>query len=122
MLMDQQGFERIFLRKTGISSPIMTEALAVREVLTLAQDLCLDQFIIECDNLTLMFLRVSRTAPGISDILLLMTSFRNAQISHIFREANEMADKIAKLGHGTLPKDMLINAELKALIRKDAIG
>ncbi|KAL8159948.1 hypothetical protein V2J09_001485 [Rumex salicifolius] len=72
--------------KCGISTPLKTEALAIRKSPALAKKLRLDQIMIESDNLTV--------------------------VSHIFREANAVADLLAKLCHTTLPEILRTHQEL----------
>ena len=112
----------------GVSTALKTEALTVRDCLVLAKKLKLEKIIVESDNLT-----VVNSINGIwkcpwdieiiiSYILLLMTDFRTIQVSHIFREANVVADCLAKLCHNHSPGSMMDHPEFRALVRKDAIG
>ena len=58
----------------------------------------------------------------VSDIRTLLSNFQEVRISHVFREANSAADKVAGLGHLSLGSGLVCNPDFMSIVRKDAIG
>lgn len=58
----------------------------------------------------------------VSDALLDVSLCAGVSFKHVFREINQVADRLAKLGFRSGLVDWSNDLELAALIRKDAIG
>lgn len=61
----------------------------------------------ECDNFEVVHLFQdnligSRVSPLLQQCQILLTSFEEVCINHIFREANQVADSLAKFANGNL--------------------
>ena len=102
-----------FTRKLGSMSSIMAELWALKEGLSLARQLNLANLNIEIDIVVLIHFL---TNPGTINLMLkpllndcrnLIEPFPNCSVTHIYREANRCADKLAKMG-ATQDTDLLI--------------
>ena len=58
----------------------------------------------------------------ISDIFSDLIGYVDFRFVHVFREVNQVADRIAKLGFSGPQRCWKNDLELEALIRKDALG
>ena len=81
----------------------MVELWALRNGLLLARDMGLNNLIIELDALSVVLLMINNTPnltlePLLNDCRNLVREIPNKQITHIFREANQCANAMAKLG------------------------
>ena len=87
----------------GCTNNCMAELWALRDGLLLARDMGLNNLIIELDALSVVMLMNNNTPnltlePLLNDCRKLVREIPNKQITHIFREANQCADAMAKLG------------------------
>ena len=92
-----------FARPLGCSNSCMAELWALRDGLLLAKEMGLSNLIIEMDALSIVLLMNNNTAnllmePLLTDCRNLLSKIPNKQIVHIYREANQCADALAKLG------------------------
>ena len=81
----------------------MVELWALRDGLLLAKEMGLNNLIIEMDALSVVLLMNNNTVnllmePLLTDCRNLLSEIPNKQIVHIYREANQCADALAKLG------------------------
>ena len=81
----------------------MVELWALRDGLLLAKEMGLNNLIIEMDALSVVLLMNNNTVNLLMELLLtdcrnLLSEIPNKQIVHIYREANQCADALAKLG------------------------
>ena len=81
----------------------MAELWALRDGLLLAKEMGLNNLIIEMDALSVVLLMNNNTVnllmePLLTDCRNLLSEIPNKQIVHIYREANQCADALAKLG------------------------
>ena len=86
-----------------ISNSCVAELWAVRDGLLLAKEMGLHNVIIELDALSVVLLLNNNTTnltlePLLNDCRNLVREFPNMQIKHIYREANQCADAMAKIG------------------------
>ena len=85
----------------------MAELWALRDGLRLAKELGFQQLIIELDALSVVILMNNEsenllTEPLLTDCRNLLKEIPNKRAIHAFREANQCADALAKLGSQTL--------------------
>ena len=81
----------------------MAELWALRDGLLLAKEMGLSNLIIELDALSVVLLINNNTInllmePLLTDCRNLLSEIPNKQIVHIYREANQCADALAKFG------------------------
>ena len=93
----------IFARPLGGSNSCMAELWALRDGLLLAKEMGLSNLIIEMDALSVVLLMNNNTVnllmePLLTDCRNLLSEIPNKQIVHIYREANQCANALAKLG------------------------
>ena len=94
---------RGFARPLGSSNSCTAELWALRDGLLLAIEMGLNNIIIEMDALSIVLLMKNNTAnllmePLLTDCRNLLSKIPNKQIAHIYREANQCADALAKIG------------------------
>ena len=92
-----------FSRGVGSTSSCVTELWALCDGLNLASSLGIENLIVELDALSIVHLMRNSTAnlalePLLSDCRNLLRTFLRTQIEHVFKEANQCADALAKLG------------------------
>ena len=92
-----------YTRSLGCTNSCMAELWALRDGLLLARDMGLNSLIIELDALSVVLLTFNNTPnlalePLLNDCRNLVREIPNKQVIHIFREANQCADAMAKLG------------------------
>ena len=85
----------------------MAELWALRDGLRLAKEMGLNNLIIELDALSVVLLKNNNSTnllmePLLTDCKSLVREIPNKQITHIFREVNQCADVMAKLGASSL--------------------
>ena len=88
------------LRRTN---SCMAELWALRDGLLLAKELGLNNLIVELDALSVVQLMKNSICnllmePLLTDCRNLLKAFPNKQVIHAYREANQCADALAKLG------------------------
>ena len=115
--------------KSGLKTSILqTEALALRFAIRKLKELNLSFVEIEGDNLCLInvlndiWVCPWDVEPIIYDIRFELSSCPGFILSHVFREVNQVADCINKIGFRDRELGWKDNSELLALIRKDALG
>ena len=94
---------RGYARPLGCSNSCIAELWALRDGLLLAKEMGFNNIIIEMDALSVVLLMKNNTAnllmePLLTDCRNLLSEIPNKQIVHIYREANQCADALAKLG------------------------
>ena len=92
-----------YARSLGSTNNCMAELWALRDGLLLAKEMGLHNLIIELDALSVVLLLNNNTTnstlePLLNDCRNLVREFPNMQIKHIYGEANQCADVMAKLG------------------------
>ena len=92
-----------FSRALGSTNSIIAKLLALRDGLTLAKELCLNSLIVEMDALSVVQLMSNNTInmlmePLLSNCRNLLQAISNKRIEHVYREANQCADALAKMG------------------------
>ena len=108
LLRDHDGvWLKGFARGLGFTNNILAELWALRDGLLLAKELGLQQLIIELDALSVVILMNNETEnllmePLLTDCRNLLKEIPNKRVVHAFREANQCADTLAKLGSQSL--------------------
>ena len=92
-----------FSRGVRSTSSCVAELWAPRDGLNLASSLGMENLIVELDALSIMHLMRNSAAnlalePLLSDCRNLLRTFPRTQIEHVFKQANQCADALAKLG------------------------
>ena len=92
-----------FSRSLGCTNSFLAELWALRDGLTLAKDLNLNNLIIELDAKSVVQLMNNNSINMLMDPLLidyktLLKAIPNKRIEHTYREANQCADAIARIG------------------------
>ena len=96
-----------YARPLGCTNNCMAELWILRDGLILAKEMELNNLIIELDALSVVLLMNNNTANMLMESLLtncknLVRAIPNKQIIHVYREANQCADVLAKLGASSL--------------------
>ena len=96
-----------YARPLGCTNSCMAELWALRDGLLIAKEMGINNLIIELDALIVVLLMNNNTAnllvePLLTDCRNLVREIPNKQIVHIYREANQCADALAKLGASSL--------------------
>ena len=96
-----------YARPLGCSNSCMTELWALRDGLLLAKEMGLNNLIIELGALSVVLLMNNNTVnllmePLLTDCRNLVREIPYKQIVHIYKEANQCADALAKLGASSL--------------------
>ena len=96
-----------YARPLGCTNSCMAELWALRDGLLIAKEMGINNLIIELDALSVVLLMNNNTAnlliePLLTDCRNLVREIPNKQIVHIYREANQCADALAKLGASSL--------------------
>ena len=108
LLRDHDGvWLRGFARGLGYTNSILAELWALRDGLLLAKELGLQHLIIELDALSVVMLMNNETEnllmePLLTDCRNLLKDIPNKRVVHAFRETNQCADALAKLGSQSL--------------------
>ena len=110
------------------ASPLLTEALALQFACTEASRLGFTHIHLEGDN-CIVIDAVQGLGRDIWEIDIIVADIRNVLaclqevlISHVYREANSAADKVADLAHLFPVADIPAHPDFVATVRKDAIG
>ena len=110
------------------ASPLLTEALAMQFACCEASRLGYERIYLEGDNISVInaVLGIGRDQWEIdiiiSDVRVILSSFQEVHIGHIFREANTAADMVAGLAHRLSASAVWSHPEFVATVRKDAFG
>ena len=96
-----------FARGIGYTNSILAELWALRDGLLLAKEMRIQQLLIELDALSVVILMNNESEnllmePLLVDCRNLLKEFPNKRVIHAFREANQCADALAKLGSQSL--------------------
>ena len=96
-----------FARGLGYTNSALVELWALRDGLLLAKEMGIQQLIIELDALSVVILMNNESEnllmePLLIDCRNLLKEFPNKCMIHAFREANQYADALAKLGAQSL--------------------
>ena len=96
-----------FARGIGYINSILPELWVLRDGLLLAKEMRIQQLIIELDALSVAILMNNESENLLMELLLidcrnLLKEFPNKRVIHAFREANQCADALAKLGSQSL--------------------
>nr|XP_023916422.1 uncharacterized protein LOC112028020 [Quercus suber] len=104
LIRNHQGeWIRGFARGLGNTSSFVAELWALRDGLTMAKELGVNNLLVEMDALSVVLLLNNNTVnmvmePLLTDCRNLLQSFPNKRVIHTFREANQCADVLARLG------------------------
>ena len=106
----------------GCTTSCVAELWALRDGLNLASSLGIESLIIQIDALAIVHLLNNSAAnlalePLLSDCRNLLKTFPRTRIEHVYREANQYIDALAKLGakffamfiYFDLPPDVVVN-------------
>ena len=96
-----------YARPLGCTNSCMVELWALRDGLLIAKEMGINNLIIELNALSVVLLMNNNTVnllmePLLTDCRNLVREIPNKQIVHIYREANQCADALAKLGASSL--------------------
>ena len=111
-----------FARGVGCTTSCVAELWALRDGLNLASSLGIESLIIQLNSLAIVHLLNNSVAnlalePLLSDCRNLLRTFPRTRIEHVYREANQCADALAKLGakfsamfiYFDIPPDVVVN-------------
>ena len=92
-----------FSRALGTTNSFIAELWALKDGLIIFKDLGLSKLIVELDALSVIHMLSSDKScpimePLLSDYRSLFKAIPNKRIQHIYREANQYADALARLG------------------------
>ena len=93
-----------FARAIGFTTSIIAEFWALRDGLLLADQIGVQNLVIELDAKVVVELVQSNTTSNafysslLADCRSLLGRFQHFKVQHVFREANRVADALAKLG------------------------
>ena len=92
-----------YVRGIGHTNSFLAELWALRDGLNIASEMGVNNLIIELDALSIVLLMKNEAEnimmePLLSDCRSLLKQIPNKRVLHIFREANQCADALAKLG------------------------
>ncbi|KAK9983154.1 hypothetical protein SO802_032679 [Lithocarpus litseifolius] len=93
-----------FVKKFGNVSSSTAELWALKEGLLMAKQMGFDNLCVDLDAAFLVYLITNPTVaqlnlePLLSDCRNLTKAFSNCRVEHVYREANNCADKLAKMG------------------------
>ena len=92
-----------FARNCGKVNSIMAELWALRDGLQMAATENIDNLIVELDALAVVQLMKNSIVnlslePLLTDCRLLLRKFPNLRVEHAYREANQCADALARIG------------------------
>ena len=108
MIRGQEGeWIASFARPLGQTNSCMAELWALRDGLLLAKELGINNLIVELDALSVVLLMKNNACnllmePLLTDCRNLLKEFPNTQVVHAYREANQCADALVKMGAGSL--------------------
>ena len=108
LIRDHQGnWIRGFARAHGYSTSSLAELWALRDGLEIAKDLGINNLIVEMDTLSIVLLMNNTKAnllmePLLSDYRKLLAEISNKRIVYTFREANQCADILARIGGSSI--------------------
>ena len=96
-----------FARPLGRTNSCMAEFWALRDGLLLVKEFGINNLIVELDALSMVLLMKNNTCNLLIEPLLtncknLLKEFPNTQVVHAYREANQCANALAKMGAGSL--------------------
>ena len=96
-----------YSRALGTTNSFIAELWALRNGLIIAKDLGLNNLIVELDALSVVHMINNDTSnlliePLLSDCKSLYREIPNKQIQHVYREANQCADALARLGSSVI--------------------
>ena len=96
-----------FARPLRRTNSCMAELWALRDGLLLAKELGINNLIVELDALSVVLLMKNNACnllmePLLTDFRNLLKEFPNTQVVHAYREANQCADALVKMGAGSL--------------------
>ena len=96
-----------FSRALGTTNSFIAELWALRDGLIIFKDLGLSNLIVELDALSVIHMLSSDKScpimePLLSDYRSLFKAIPNKRIQHIYREANQYADALARLGSSVI--------------------
>ena len=104
LIRDHQGnWIRGYTRPLGNTSNFIAELWALRDGLTIAKELEINNLIVEMDALSVVMLMNNSSTnllmePLLFDYRNLLKDIPNKRIVHTFREANQFADALARFG------------------------
>ena len=108
LLRDHEGnWLKGFARGIGYTNSALAELWALRDGLILAKEMGIQQLIIELDALSIVILLNNcienlLMEPLLTDCRNLLQEFPGKRVTHVFREANQCADALAKMGAQSL--------------------
>ena len=91
----------------------MAEFWALRDELLLVKEFGINNLIVELDALSMVLLMKNNTCNLLMEPLLtncknLLKEFPNTQVVHAYREANQCANALAKMGAGSLTSFVVV--------------
>ena len=101
---DHEGnWVKEYARGIGHTNNFLAELWALRDGLNIAREMGVSNLIIELDALSIVLLMNNETEnimmePLLFDCRSLLKQIPNKRVLHVYREANQCADALAKLG------------------------
>ena len=97
-----------FSRALGTTNSFIAELWALRDGLIMSKELGISNLIVELDALSVIHMLSSDKPclimePLLSDCRSLFNAIPNKRIPHVYREANQCADALARLGSNVIP-------------------
>ena len=108
LIRDHEGtWLKGFARGLGFTNSALAELWALRDGLLLAKEMGIQQLVVELDALSIVILMNNESEnllmePLLSDCRSLLKEIPNKRVIHAFREANQCADALAKIGAQSL--------------------
>ena len=105
IISDSEGrWVKSFARSIGFTTSITIEFWALRDGLLLANQIGVQNLVIELDAKVVVELVQSKTTSNafysslLAEYRFLLGRFQHCKVQHVFREVNRVADALAKLG------------------------
>ena len=104
MFRDHEGnWVKGYVRGIGHTNSFLAELWALRDGLNIASEMGVNNLIIELDALSIVLLMNNEAEnimmePLLFDCRSLLKQIPNKRVLHVYREANQCADALAKLG------------------------
>ena len=103
LIRDSQGkWVKGYMRKIGMATSVEAEFWALRDGLTLASQMGINNIVVELDAKVVIDLVCAINTPNryysplLNDCRILLTRFQDMRIRHVYREGNKFADMLAR--------------------------
>ena len=120
-----------YMRKIGLATSVEVEFWALRDGLTLAPQMGINNIVVELDAKVVIDLVCATNTPNryytlLNDCRTLLTRFQGMRIKHVYREGNKCADMLARescwLNDDFVVLESPLSNELCILLYADTAG